>query len=134
MPKVKKIRSLNLPEPLGPPRPFAGHLYLYYEKASLFSSTSIPCTRSNKLPNVERQTTDISSFLCCFYQCLSVFLCYVFFLNYLQEIIMKSEPSAYKLHAQAGSTQIHYLVTCVCVRMRACMLPSFSPLIIVISL
>ena len=27
-PKVKKIRSLNLPEPIGPPRPVAGHLYL----------------------------------------------------------------------------------------------------------
>jgi hypothetical protein len=29
VPKVKKIRSLNLPETLGPPRPGAGHLYLY---------------------------------------------------------------------------------------------------------
>jgi hypothetical protein len=26
--KVKKIGSLNRPEPLGPPRPVAGHLYL----------------------------------------------------------------------------------------------------------
>jgi hypothetical protein len=30
MPKVKKIRSVNLPKPLGPPRPVAGHLYLFY--------------------------------------------------------------------------------------------------------
>ena len=29
VPKVKKIRSLNLPEPPGPPRPVAAHLYLY---------------------------------------------------------------------------------------------------------
>ena len=29
VPKVKKIRSLNLPEPLGPPRPVEGHVYLY---------------------------------------------------------------------------------------------------------
>jgi hypothetical protein len=28
LPKAKKIRSLNLSEPLGPPRPVAGHLYL----------------------------------------------------------------------------------------------------------
>jgi hypothetical protein len=28
VPTVKKLRSLNLPKPLGPPRPVAGHLYL----------------------------------------------------------------------------------------------------------
>ena len=30
-----KIRSLNVPEPLGPPRPVAGHLYLYYYTVTL---------------------------------------------------------------------------------------------------
>ena len=29
VPNVKKIRGLNLPEPLGPPRPVADDLYLY---------------------------------------------------------------------------------------------------------
>ena len=33
VPKVRKIRSLNLPEPLGPPRPVAGHLYLYGKRS-----------------------------------------------------------------------------------------------------
>ena len=27
VPKVERIRSLNLPEPLGPPWPVVGHLY-----------------------------------------------------------------------------------------------------------
>jgi hypothetical protein len=40
--------------------------------------------------------------------------CYVFFLIYLQEIIMKSEPSAYKLHAQAAHKYITSLRVCVC--------------------
>ena len=30
VPKVEKIRSLNLPEPQGPTRPVAGHLYLTF--------------------------------------------------------------------------------------------------------
>ena len=29
VPKVKEMLSLNLPELLGPPRPVAGHVYLY---------------------------------------------------------------------------------------------------------
>jgi hypothetical protein len=28
--KVEKIRSLNLPDSQGPPRPVVGHLYLFY--------------------------------------------------------------------------------------------------------
>ena len=38
--KVKKIRNLNLPEPLGPPRPVAGHLYLYLYSFGLIAISS----------------------------------------------------------------------------------------------
>jgi hypothetical protein len=44
VPNVKKIRGLNLPEPLGPPRPVAGDLYIFsaisYKKS--FSQGLLP--------------------------------------------------------------------------------------------
>jgi hypothetical protein len=40
-PKVKKIRSVNLPEPLGPRRPVTGHLYLYLCSRGLNSAVSL---------------------------------------------------------------------------------------------
>jgi hypothetical protein len=42
VPKIKKIRSLNLPEPLGPPRPVAGHLYLFLTFYKLDTFQNIP--------------------------------------------------------------------------------------------
>jgi hypothetical protein len=39
VPKVNKIRRLNLPEHLGPPRPVAGHLHLFIPVYIKFSFT-----------------------------------------------------------------------------------------------
>jgi hypothetical protein len=49
VPKVKKIRSLKLPDPLGPPRPVEGHLYLYWSLLTIpesLRSKGMVCGRS----------------------------------------------------------------------------------------
>ena len=61
VPKVKNIRSLNLPEPLGPPRPVAGHLYLTWVLHLLF--THLPCVSQRRLDRISRPSS--KDFLWC---------------------------------------------------------------------